>query len=77
MSNDWPGRNWKYVSPQPAGRVSRVQIEFASPHCPARPIEKGSHRAPGTVRSIASVGARQKPSFWLRTTCDFDDERSE
>jgi hypothetical protein len=57
----------KYVSPHPASRVSRTQIELADPHAVPKPIEYGDQLAPGAVRSIASVGARQKASFSLGT----------
>src|SRR5207244_1912288 len=46
---------WKYVSPQPVGRVSRIQIASAPPQL-LNPRVSGRQIAPGTRSSIASVG---------------------
>ena len=45
--------------------------EVVCPHCENSPTEPGCQFASGRSRSIASVGARQNASFWLRTSCCF------
>ena len=54
MLNDWPGMNWKYVSPQPVCRTSRTQSAPRSPH----DVERSApwpQLARSTVRSSAGA----------------------
>src|SRR5215469_1357309 len=41
--------------------------ELGEPHAPKKPTCGGCHTAPGSSMLTASVGAMQKPTFWLRT----------
>ena len=68
MSNAWPARNCSYVSPQPTGIISRTHSAVGEPHWPPKPMKVGFQTALRSSRLTASVGAMQKPTFWLRTT---------
>ena len=58
------------MSPQPIGISSCTHRALGEPHAPPKPVKVGCHSACGSSRLTPSVGAMQKPTFWLLMTVD-------